>query len=238
MKEIGSSVGRGGKNVGSDVKIVQKLLNDNIGSLAPYRRVSPTGVVTDLTIALIEEFQRRILNFTKPDGRVDPNGKTIKALNKKTNRRPSKTDTGNWDGDSSKWPEQKKLNSLNTAFRVKVKKVIANLKEDGFEPKIFFGWRSVETQLELHKKGVTKVKFSFHNATKNGEPNAYAADIIDKRYGWSDKPETKKFWDALGKHAKAEGLYWGGDWTSFKDYAHIQFYQNAKLASVKKESEQ
>ncbi len=94
-------------------------------------------------------------------------------------------------------------------------------------------------QLALFNKKRSKVKFSFHNATaKDGTPNAYAADIIDSRYGWSDKPETKKFWEALGKAAKKHDIYWGGDWKSFKDWAHIQAFPNSKLKDVKAESQQ
>jgi len=63
-------------------------------------------------------------------------------------------------------------------------------------------------------------------------PNAYAADIIDSRYAWSDKQETKAFCTALGKAAKEQGLYWGGDWKSFKDWAHVQMYPNNRLRSI------
>jgi len=127
---------------------------------------------------------------------------------------------------------------MNPQFRVKVKAVIKALKEDGFKPKIFYGWRSEAVQLDLYIRKRSKVKFSFHNAAKkDGVPNAFAADIIDSRYAWSDKPETKKFWEALGKAAKVQGLYWGGDWKSFKDWAHIQMHKNSKLRSVYLESQ-
>ena len=100
-------------------------------------------------------------------------------------------------------------------------------------PTVFYGWRSEAVQLDLYNKKRSKVKFSFHNATQsNGVPNAYAADIIDSRYAWNDKPETKAFWDALGRAAKEQGLYWGGDWASFKDWAHVQMYPNNRLRSI------
>ena len=71
---------------------------------------------------------------------------------------------------------------------------------------------------------------------KNGTPNAYAVDIIDKRWAWGDEAEENGFWQALGKAGKAEGLFWGGDWRRFKDWAHLQFFPNNKLSDVKKES--
>jgi hypothetical protein len=142
-----------------------------------------------------------------------------------------------WTGDSSKWPESKKLKSLNATLKPKVERVLAALKKRGFRPKVFFGWRSVAVQLELYKKGNTTVTFSFHNAQKrDGTPNSYAADIIDSRWAWSAAAETHGFWKALGEEAKKEDLYWGGDWKSFKDWAHVQLYPNSHLGAVKKES--
>ena len=44
----------------------------------------------------------------------------------------------------------------------------------------------------------------------DGTPNAYAVDIIDRRWAWGQEAETNGFWDALGSLAKAEGLFWGG----------------------------
>ena len=81
------------------------------------------------------------------------------------------------------------------------------------------------------------MRFSFHNAQKrNGTPKACAADIIDKRWAWGDAAEANGFWQALGAAAKAEGLNWGGDWRSFKDWAHVQLHPNNMLAEVKRQS--
>lgn len=130
-----------------------------------------------------------------------------------------------------------KLLSLNILFRPKVTAVLEQLKQAGFRPKIFFGWRSVAKQEELFKQGKTKVHFSFHNAQfPDGTPNSYAVDIIDERWGWGKPAEANGFWAALGAAAKAQGLVWGGDWATFPDLAHIQSRQNSALAAVKKES--
>ena len=62
-------------------------------------------------------------------------------------------------------------------------------------------------QRRLFEEGNSKVRFSFQNAQmKNGTPRAYAADVIDKRWGWGDEAAAQGFWDALGKAAKAESL--------------------------------
>src|SRR6185436_3267910 len=123
-----------------------------------------------------------------------------------------------WSGDSSQWSQDKKLASMHPDLRPKVTAVLKALQKRSFQPVIFFGWRSVAVQLEIYKRGDSTVKFSFHNAQKNdGTPNSYAADIIDSRYAWKDTAATSGFWKALGEEAKAQNLYWGGDWQSFKD---------------------
>lgn len=229
---IKDSVGSKGKNHSEDVGKVQSLLNaaGTMPALAVDHTAGPK------TIQAIRAFQARFL--AEPDGRVDPGGRTLQELNRYTGRRTTPPQEKlEWGGDSSRWSQDKKLKSLNAHFRPKVVKVLEGLKKKGFQPSIFFGWRSVKVQLELVKKGNSKVKFSFHNAQwKDGTPNAYAADVVDTRWGWGAEAEKHGFWKALGELAKAEGLYWGGDWTSFKDVAHIQYYPNSSLGAVKRES--
>jgi peptidoglycan L-alanyl-D-glutamate endopeptidase CwlK len=230
--KIRASVGDGGKNIPKDIGKIQSLLNA-AGAQPPLAVDCKVG---PKTIHAIRMFQAKFMR--RPDGRVDPGGKTLRELNTMSGSRTvSPEEKGEWTGDSARWSQEKKLRSMNSQFRGKVVKVIAALKKRGFQPKIFFGWRSVKVQLELVKKGRSKVKFSFHNAqTKNGIPNAYAADIIDSRWGWSAAAAKNGFWKALGEEAKAAGLYWGGDWKNFKDWAHIQYYPNSSLGKVKRES--
>ena len=235
---IQQSVGKQGVNHALDVKTVQAQLN----AQAPATR---TKLVVDgkcgaKTIAAISDFQKVVLGLIQPDGRVDPNGRTLRALNDPASE--AKWAKGiqasdQWSGDSARWSQEKKLQSLNPAFRLQVEGVISALRQRGFQPKIFYGWRSVAVQQELYQKGRSKVRFSFHNAQQpNGTPNAYAADIIDSRWGWAKPAQDQGFWDALGEEAKKRGLVWGGDWTSFRDVAHIQGRQNHELAQVKRES--
>ncbi|SET62833.1 peptidoglycan L-alanyl-D-glutamate endopeptidase CwlK [Nitrosomonas marina] len=237
---IEKSVGKNGINQPFDVEIIKKQLNAQMP--VSYSRLMINGTCDSNTIDTIIDFQKKVLGFRQPDGRVDPNGKTLLALNDpvssvKWNKNSNQVINGQWTGDSSRWSQTKKLQSLNPVFRVKVQNVLDALTQRGFQPKIFFGWRSVSVQQELFNKGRSKVRFSFHNAQNtDGTPNAYAADIIDKRWGWEKKAEDNGFWSALGEEAKKQGLVWGGDWTSFKDVAHIQGRQNSELAKTKQES--
>ena len=81
MADIRASVGRGGRNQRQDVTIVQRLLNRCIQLIAPIPALKVNGLVDAPTIAAIEAFQRKVALLRRPDGRVDPRGRTITALN-------------------------------------------------------------------------------------------------------------------------------------------------------------
>ena len=75
-----SSVGKKGNNARTDVKTIQILLNLNLYQLIPLASLSEDGGIGDKTIGAITEFQKRIMRTPAPDGKVDPNGKTLTAL--------------------------------------------------------------------------------------------------------------------------------------------------------------
>ena len=76
---ITGSVGKGGRNAPSDVKNIQKRLND---LMPPSRQqLAVDGFNGPKTEAMIADFQKSVLKFQFPDSRVDPNNKTIAGLN-------------------------------------------------------------------------------------------------------------------------------------------------------------
>lgn len=225
------TVGAGGYNARDDVTIVQRLLKTKGYDPGPV-----DGLCGPATIAAIKRFQARFMS--KPDGLIESQRLTWQKL---TETAPAPGDnppaTVLWSGDSAQWTQEKKLASMTPALRPKVEAIITALAGRGFKPKVYFGWRSVAVQLELYRKGNSTVKFSFHNAQqKNGTPNSYAADIIDSRYAWSDEAASSGFWKALGEEAKKQSLYWGGDWSDFRDWAHVQLVDNSQLGQVKRDS--
>ena len=79
MNKITRAVGRGVVNPNrAEVELVQKLLNSH--RKPPLPPLAVDGQVGPKTIAAIEEFQRRVVKMTMPDGRVDPDGRTLLAL--------------------------------------------------------------------------------------------------------------------------------------------------------------
>lgn len=223
---IYASVGRNGENHKPDTRKIQRLLN----AIYPATPLIVDGLCGRKTIRRIERFQRR--RVRNPGGRIEPGGRTLERLNQSApGLQPE------WSGDSSKWSQTRKLESLNPRMSRKVENVIDALNAQGFKPKIFYAWRSVIVQRELVDKGRSHVTFSFHNAQKRaGTPDAYAADIVDRRWAWTKDAELNGFWQKLGDAAKAEGLYWGGSWRKFKDWAHVQYYPNHMLIEVKRKS--
>jgi len=83
-----SSVGSRGVNALADVKRVQRLLNHQQGTA--YRRgpIAVDGLVGPETIGAITDYQRSVVKLSSPDGRVDPGGPTIAALEQHARRRP------------------------------------------------------------------------------------------------------------------------------------------------------
>lgn len=236
MSTIKGSVGQGGRNEPSDVKFVQDRLRAKGFDPGPS-----DGDCGPRTVAAIRKFQATFL--AAPDGVVEPGKKTFQKLADRLTQAPGAAGEkfactpAAWLGDPAQWPQEKKLQSMTPQLAIKVRNVVSALSKRGFQPKVFYGWRSVQVQARLYAEGKSKVKFSFHNAQKpDGTPNAYAADIIDQRFAWTPQADTSGFWKALGEEAKRQGLVWGGDWASFRDWAHVQLVDNGELSRVKKES--
>jgi peptidoglycan hydrolase-like protein with peptidoglycan-binding domain len=82
MATISASVGNKGKNLVADVRTVQQLLNQNLHHLFPLLPLKVDGACGPVTVGMITDFQRRRVGMSKPDGRVDPGGKTLEFLNK------------------------------------------------------------------------------------------------------------------------------------------------------------
>lgn len=81
MVTIQRSVGQSGANNRRDVIAVQNLINQKIGMITPLALLDVDGRIGPKTIGAITEFQSRVVRMTRPDGRVDPRGRTLRALN-------------------------------------------------------------------------------------------------------------------------------------------------------------
>jgi hypothetical protein len=80
MARLNGSVGAGGRNIPGDVSSIQNLINQSIRLVTPLAFLPVTGICDSRTIDAIVMFQTRVVGLPKPDGRVDPGGKTLTAL--------------------------------------------------------------------------------------------------------------------------------------------------------------
>ena len=77
---IKGSVGKGGGNAKTDVKVVQAALNENLDRTLGAVRLTVDGLCGENTQREIDRYQREVMNIGSPDGRVDPNGRMIQDL--------------------------------------------------------------------------------------------------------------------------------------------------------------
>jgi hypothetical protein len=74
-----AGIGKGAANRPTDVRTVQSLLNKYAAELRT-QSLKLDGIAGPKTISTIELFQRRVVGLSMPDGRVDPGGRTFRAL--------------------------------------------------------------------------------------------------------------------------------------------------------------
>jgi hypothetical protein len=86
MASISASVGKGGKNKPDDVTIVKGLLNKHRPAVG-YGKLKDDAECDRDTVKAIDAFQRAI-GLKRPDSKVDPGGKTFKALEAKELPKP------------------------------------------------------------------------------------------------------------------------------------------------------
>jgi len=82
------SVGIGGKNGANDIKAVQASLNSLMHLIPPTKALVVDGKLgfkpeNSNTVKAIMLFQKKVVGLTRPDGKIDVNGKTHKKINEK-----------------------------------------------------------------------------------------------------------------------------------------------------------
>lgn len=86
---IRASVGQRGVNKSADATVVQQLLNRQSNPAYTFGPIDVDGQVGPQTISAITTFQRKVVRFSNPDGRVDPGGRTLRELEQGAARNPS-----------------------------------------------------------------------------------------------------------------------------------------------------
>ncbi len=80
--KISASVGRSGVNRADDVRAIQRLLNDvSVANGGPTPSLVVDGICGPRTTDAIQKFQLKHFGWKGADGRVDPDGPTLRKLN-------------------------------------------------------------------------------------------------------------------------------------------------------------
>lgn len=106
---------------------------------------------------------------------------------------------------------------------VKIVKKAIEISEIDFM--VVEGLRTLETQKEYVKKGVSKTLDSYHLKQKSGYGHAVdLAPIQDGKIDWNNIAQFNMVAKAMNQAAKEYGvdIVHGGDWKTFKDYPHYQ----------------
>jgi hypothetical protein len=124
------------------------------------------------------------------------------------------------------------LNRLHPIFRYKLELILRDMAHLGWQPHVYSAVRTTAEQAEKVRLGYSKTMLSDHvtgvvHILPEGRESftefyANAADIADRRYGWSGLASNKnfKFWKDLGSIAQKHGCGWGGNW-KMRDVAHV-----------------
>ena len=132
MAEIAQSVGEGGVNRDADVRTVQSLLNAQAKALG----IAPLAVDGKPSPALAEAIRRcqtRLMLKDKGDGRIDPGGRTLQALNGVQSAPDAATLSGAawWQANQAKFSNSVDLADLDASFRSKATAFIDALRQAG-----------------------------------------------------------------------------------------------------------
>ncbi len=123
------------------------------------------------------------------------------------------------------------LSDLSSDARPLVDALLGRLAGDGVDVKVISVLRSMEEHRANLLKGVSSAVLSFHlprairTKVAPGDPDAMKSDacdlvlVKDGRITWDTSLEG---WQAIGHHAEAVGLEWGGRWKKPYDPGHVQ----------------
>lgn len=130
-------------------------------------------------------------------------------------------------------PADRDLNHLYEPFRTKFVAALETFNEwlykhrPGCTAKIIEGFRTAEYQHELYAKGRTApgkiVTEKDGYKRRSNHQSSLAADVgVFKGKTYVEEPddETNEYW---GHCVRAQGLKWGGDWTSLVDCPHAEW---------------
>jgi hypothetical protein len=134
MAAISASVGSGGVNKPADVLLVETLLNQYLAEVGEPL-LAADGQMAVETILAIQAFQSKVVGLANPDGRIDPGGRTWRALDSGagTLAPPASNLSGAawWHANEAKFPTSRSVDDLKPPFRDNVAAFIKAMRDAG-----------------------------------------------------------------------------------------------------------
>jgi hypothetical protein len=127
---IGASVGKGGVNALADVMVVQHLLNAWLEA-SGQSPLDIDGGCGDRTIAAIAAYQARVLGSARPDGLIDPGGRTWTALATGQGIAPRLSGAAWWRANQARYPNSAEVSDLAPPFRDQAAAFVQALRDAG-----------------------------------------------------------------------------------------------------------
>lgn len=126
-----------------------------------------------------------------------------------------------------------RLDQLHPKVKQAKEQLIQNCRKRNITIQITHGLRTFEEQDKLYAKGRTQPGQIVTNARGGASYHNYglAIDFVvldpkTKKPNWDKhfdgNQNGRSDWEEVGEEGKKLGFDWGGDWTSFPDYPHLE----------------
>lgn len=139
-----------------------------------------------------------------------------------------------------------RLGAVHSMLRVYTEELIRRAYREGINVQISSGYRSNEDQAYIYGQGRPGYRYNGKVYGREGAivSNARPGTSVHN-YGLAidyflTTPDGSKStwvvnaqWLRVGAIAKELGFEWGGDWTSFRDYPHLQFTQGLSISKLR-----
>lgn len=123
------------------------------------------------------------------------------------------------------------MGQVDPALQAKLSAIYELMEVEGYDMRLVEGYRSPERQAQLvaNGGGVTQV-----GPGRSCHQYGLAVDsaiFVKGKASWNmNDPVVRRGYMRYGELAVAAGLQWGGNWTSFKDYPHVEMRSACQLA--------
>lgn len=122
------------------------------------------------------------------------------------------------------------LTKLLTCNDKLFKLVTLALRDSNEDFSVIDGYRPRRRQDAAYRAGNSQLEYpkSKHNVKKGSKPNSSAVDLAPYPLDWIDIEAFKRLANTI-KIASIKyhiPIIWGGDWKSFKDYAHFELEED------------